>query len=78
MSKQQTAVDFFYDFIKIHCDNDVELYETCVRALEQAKQMEKEQIKTAFQEGKWNGWEWSKGKEKLKDPSEYYDETYSE
>ena len=44
MGEQQTAVDFFYDFIKIHCDNDVELYETCVRALKQAKQMEKEQI----------------------------------
>jgi hypothetical protein len=43
MGQQQTAADFFYDFIKIHCDNDVELYETCVRALKQTKQMEKEQ-----------------------------------
>ena len=51
MGKKQTAVDLFYDFIKIHCDNDVELYETCVLALKQAKQMEKEQIINAHLAG---------------------------
>ena len=73
MGEQQTAVDFFYDFIKIHCDNDVELYETCVRALKQAKQMEKEQIIEAHKQGnKNNGWALRHEHE------QYYNETYAQ
>jgi hypothetical protein len=42
-----------------------------------AKQMEKEQIENAFQYGKWNGHESTRGITKYKDPAEYYNETYN-
>ena len=46
-----------------------------------AKEMHKEEIMDAFQEGKWDGWQNHKlkinGKQyQLKDPSDYYNETY--
>lgn len=43
---------------------------------EQAKEMEKEQIQDAFQEGKWNGYENAKGASDFKDPLIYYNETF--
>jgi hypothetical protein len=39
--------------------------------------MEKEQIEDAFQLGKWNGYESTRGITKYKDPAEYYNETYN-
>lgn len=43
---------------------------------EQAKEMHKEQIQDAFQEGKWNGYETAKGADDDKDPLIYYNETF--
>jgi hypothetical protein len=74
MGKQQTAVEYLVHVVQCCIAPNY----IPIEIVKQAKEMEKEQIEDAFQEGKWNGWEWSKGKEKLKDPTEYYNEIYSE
>lgn len=38
--------------------------------------LEREQIEDAFQDGKWNGHESARSISEMKDPTEYYNETY--
>lgn len=76
MEKQQTAVEWLEDRINIGLTYEQQvLFEA---AFNQAKQMEREQIETAFQEGKWNGWEAAKDLKDLIDSIEYYTQTYGE
>jgi len=66
MSKQ-TAVEWFNDEIIIHLNFDQRLYLKDI--FKQAKEMEKEQIKDAFDEGNPNGFI-------IKCGEQYYNETY--
>ena len=74
---KQTVIDWLAE----QFDSIVELYpsqfEKINRAIEQAKEMEKEQIKDAFQLGKWNGYDNANKLTDLIDPSQYYNETYN-
>jgi hypothetical protein len=66
MSKQ-TAVEWFNDEIIIHLNFDQRLYLKDI--LKQAKEMEKEQITEAFEDGNEQGFICKTGKE-------YYNETF--
>ncbi len=45
--------------------------------LTQAREVERQHIEHAFQEGKWNDWESKEGSKESMEPSEYYDKTYN-
>ena len=72
--KQQTAVEWFISKLPTRYKNAI--MNDCKDEIIQAKQMEKEQIEDAFQEGKWNGHESARAISEMKDPTEYYNETY--
>lgn len=72
-----TAVDWYFDKIKSHFEHDGDLFEVATFTYAIAKQKEREQIEDAFQYGKWNGYENAKDVSEMKDPSEYYNETYN-
>lgn len=81
-NKMVTAVEWLKDKIKMGtmCDhiNGVECWnkETLLEFIEQAKQMEKDQIMDGFMAGKWDWSEHIKDGKESKDPSEYYNELY--
>jgi hypothetical protein len=68
MSKQ-TAVEWFNDEIIIHLNFDQRLYLKDI--LKQAKEMEKEQIMMAYNDGRVN-----QGLKQNKNSEQYYNETY--
>jgi predicted lactoylglutathione lyase len=67
--KQQTAVEWFNDEVLIHLNFDQRLYLKDI--FNKAKEMEKEQIKDAWKNGRpyW-------GNVEDRDAEEYYNETY--
>jgi len=73
MSKKQTAMEWLQsEFIKL--ESTVGVYGIMYELIEQAKEIEKEQITEAFKEGiaYWNGDEW-----KLINIEGYYDDIYN-
>jgi hypothetical protein len=73
---QQTAVEFLLSELDIAKLIEREKLTMAAEVVRQAKAMEKEQIEDAFQSGKWNGYESAKDISEMKDPTEYYNETY--
>ena len=72
MEKQQTAVDFLYkNLIDNPLTNDDVIYN--IRILQQAKEIEKEQITDAYIEGGRKGFNFFGD-----DYEEYYNETYTQ
>ncbi len=70
--KQQTAVEWLYLQMKKYCDdsnvpNDL---------LEQAKEIEKEQIINAFEQGENNSVDYFNPENRIKESEQYYNETY--
>lgn len=49
---KQTAVEWLYNNLKSHFEHDGDLLEIVQMSFEQAKQMEKEQVKDAYEKGK--------------------------
>jgi len=70
MEKKQTAVEWLASYIKGITDLN------CDEIIEQAKQMEKEQIETAYKEG--NHSEMRGGKVIFEKMEQYFNETYGE
>jgi len=70
MEKKQTAVDWLASYIKGITDLN------CDEIIEQAKQMEKEQIEVAYKEG--NHSEMRGGKVIFEKMEQYYNETYGD
>jgi len=66
---QQTPVEWLWRW---QMDNEFASFEQGVSAYRQAKAMEKEQIKEAYNMGTWNK------DEKYKNGEQYYNETYNE
>jgi hypothetical protein len=67
--KKQTAVEWFFDNLKNH-----EIQAEHFQLYEQAKAMEKEQIKDAYSEGDSHGWSlYSR-----RTSEQYYNETYTD
>ena len=67
---KQTAVEWFFDKIKSHFENDGDLLETLTFTTSIAKEKEKQQIETAYDAGMAAGYS---------DPScseTYYNETF--
>jgi hypothetical protein len=71
-NKQQTAVSWFLDQLL----KDGYIKRLPVLQLQQAKEMEKERIMDAFQDGKWDWSEHITNGIESKDPAQYYNETY--
>ena len=68
---QQTAIQELIE------DLDIEFKERGISVnWEIYLEQEKEDIEDAFQAGKWNGYEYANGVSEIKDPAEYYKETY--
>ncbi|NBU91154.1 MAG: hypothetical protein EBS12_06890 [Flavobacteriia bacterium] len=65
---KQTAVEWLYNNLKSHFEHDGDLLEVVQFSFEQAKEMEKEQIK--------NAWLNSLTKGDYNSADEYYNETY--
>ena len=65
---KQTAVEWLYNNLKSHFEHDGDLLEVVKMSFEQAKEMEKEQIK--------NAWLNSLTKGDFNSAEEYYNETY--
>ena len=70
--KELTAIDWLIKKLANLNSTQIEWHE----AIDEAKEMHKEQIQDAFQEGKWNGYETAKGADDDKDPLIYYNETF--
>lgn len=68
MEKKQTAIEWLY---KITKQREPDKFDW-----EQAKQMEKEQIEDAYQEGKWDWHNHITNGTESKDLAQYYNETY--
>jgi hypothetical protein len=78
-NKQQTAVDWLYSNLKSHFEHDGDLLEVVKMSFEQAKELEKEQIKDACQQGFYDGLDLAKiKKSKFKSSEQYYNETYNQ
>lgn len=71
--KKQTAIDWLISELK---DNGLDHIDYAEEIIKEAKEIHKEQIQDAFQEGKWNGYENAKGASDFKDPLIYYKETF--
>jgi len=65
---KQTAVEWLYNNLKSHFEHDGDLLEVVQFSLEQAKEMEKEQIVNAYNDCEWTG--------DHEDGEQYYKETY--
>jgi hypothetical protein len=48
---KQTAVEWLYNNLKSHFEHDGDLLECVQMSMQQAKEMEKEQIKDAYKQG---------------------------
>ena len=73
--KKQTAVEWFYDKIKSHFEHDGDLLETLTFTMSIAKQMEREQIVDAWNDGDYAYFYSIEGKE-FEDGDEYYEEKF--
>jgi len=69
--KQQTAVEWLYNNLKSLFEHDGDLLEVVQMSFEQAKEMEKEQIKDGYDDGCIDGYN-GKGI----GGEQYYNETY--
>jgi len=67
MSKQQTAIEWFYNSLIVYMNGDGD-FESAQQIYKEAKEMEKEQIEKAFNT------EWSK---EIRTGEQYYNETYN-
>lgn len=68
MEKQQIAIDWLYDNLKSHFEHDGDLLEAVQYSFNQAKEMEKEQINNAWDDGKDSF--------STRNAEEYYNETF--
>jgi hypothetical protein len=73
--KKLTAVQWFYDKIKSHFEHDGDLLETLTFTMEIAKEMEREQIVDAWNDGDYAYFYNIDGK-KFEDGDEYYEEKF--
>jgi hypothetical protein len=74
-NKQQTAVDWLVEQLKSRYDIDIER----LSVTDKAKEMEKEQIIEACQQGFYDGLDLAKiKKSKFKSSEQYYNETYND
>jgi hypothetical protein len=71
--KKQTAIDWLISELK---DNGFDHIDLAEEIIKEAKEMHKNQIQDAFEEGKWNGYETAIGASDFKDPLIYYNETF--
>jgi hypothetical protein len=72
---EETALNWLEkEFIKLESTTGV--FGVMYELIEQAKEIEREQIEDAFQYGIWNGWEAKEGKVEIQDPTQYYNETF--
>jgi hypothetical protein len=71
-NKQQTAVEWLFGQIPSACKSSKGAHD----ALEQAKEMEKEQIAKAFDDGDYNYHYSRKTGDDFEDGKEYYNEVY--
>ena len=70
---KQSSIDWIYNNLKSHFENDGDLLEAVKMSFEQAKAMHKEEIKEAY----WNGSDGIETKtEILQIGEQYYNETY--
>jgi hypothetical protein len=60
---KQTAVEWLYNNLKSHFEHDGDLLEIVQMSFEQAKEMEKEQIENAYQDGWMSCEKWFADKE---------------
>jgi hypothetical protein len=68
---KQTAVEWLYNNLKSHFEHDGDLLECVQMSMQQAKEIEKEQIMDAYDEG------WSDGFDDKDLNAEYYFETFN-
>lgn len=73
---KQTALDWYFDKIKSHFEHDGDLFETACFTFAIAKQKEKEQIMTAFDEGQEYEYQYHINSAPKFDSETYYIETY--
>ena len=73
--KKETAVQWFYEKIKSHFEHDGDLLETLIFTMSIAKQMEREQIVDAWNDGDYAYFYSIEGKE-FEDGDEYYEEKF--
>ena len=77
MSKQQTAVDFLFDKIKSHFENDGDLFESLCFTYAITKKKEKQQIIDAW-ENAFNHGACTNEDEDKYHGTQYYSETYKQ
>jgi hypothetical protein len=68
---KQTAVEWLYNNLKSHFEHDGDLLECVQMSMQQAKEIEKEQIMNAYDEG------WSDAFADKDLNAEYYNETFN-
>ena len=73
---KQTALDWYWDKIKSHFEHDGDLLETATFTLAIAKQKEREQIISAFDDGQESEYQYQVNSEKRLDADKYFSETY--
>jgi len=66
---KHTAVDWLYNNLKSHFEHDGDLLECVQMSMQQAKEIEKEHIGRAYQQGLIDGMTHS--------PRDYYNETFN-
>jgi hypothetical protein len=71
-NKEQTAVEWLYEQLTLTWYD----YESGKEILEQAKEMEKEQIEEAFANGVDDEYEWHINNQPRKNTEQYYNEIY--
>ena len=74
--KEMTAVEWLYNNLKSHFEHDGDLLEVVKMSFEQAKEMEKEQIMDAFDEGQEYEYQYHINSAPKFDSETYYNETF--
>ena len=75
---QKTAVEWLYNNLKSHFEHDGDLLEVVQMSFEQAKEMEKEQIIEAFDEGQEYEYQYHINSAPKFDALTYYNETFKQ
>ena len=70
-----TAIDWFINNLPERFKNPI--INTCQEEIAKAKEMEREQIEDAFQDGKWDWSDHITNGTESKDLAQYYNETYN-
>ncbi len=73
---KHTAVDWLYNNLKSHFEHDGDLLECVQMSMQQAKEIEKEQIINAFEQGENNSVDYFNPENRIKESEQYYNETY--